>query len=143
MRQEATMALNRKQLAAIHVAKTKLGMSDAEYRTALVHIAGVTRSKELDLDGFHAVMGYFDFLGWKPTAPTGPDYGHRPGMASFAQLELIRNLWSEYTRGQAGEDELSKWLLRSFKVSSLRFLRAKQAGDVITALKAMKARRAG
>ena len=61
-------------------------------------------------------------------------------MASFAQIELIRALWAEYTRGRAGEEELGKWLLRSFKLSSLRFLTAEAAPKVITALKAMKAR---
>ena len=39
-----------------------------------------------------------------------------------------------------GEAELNKWLLRTFKVSSLRFLSKDAARKVITALKAMKAR---
>ena len=63
-------------------------------------------------------------------------------MASFAQLELVRVLWCEYTGGNAGEDELNKWLLGTWKISSLRFLRKDAAQKVITALKAMKARAA-
>lgn len=87
-------------------------------------------------------MGYFEYLGFKPLTTRGPDYGTRPDMASFAQLEFIRTLWREYTHGQAGEEELNKWLERCWKVSSLRFMSADTAPKVITALKAMKARAA-
>lgn len=61
-------------------------------------------------------------------------------MASWAQIELIRALWRELTHGAYhGEAELNKWLLRSFKLSSLRFLKKETAPKIITALKAMKA----
>ena len=137
------MPLNRKQIAILHVAKSKLGISEAEYRAALVQIAGVESSTELDRGGFEALMGFCEYLGFEPLVRRGPDYGKRPGMASFAQLELIRELWREYTLGANGsEDELNKWLLRSFKVSSLRFLTMEAARKAITALKAMKARAA-
>ncbi|MGR3503286.1 phage protein GemA/Gp16 family protein [Pseudaestuariivita sp.] len=63
-------------------------------------------------------------------------------MASFAQIELIRALWNEYTTGETSEAALNKWLLRCFKVGSLRFLTAAQGPKAITALKAMKARAA-
>ncbi|MCX7559114.1 regulatory protein GemA [Sulfitobacter sp. F26204] len=136
------MKLTNKQKALLHVAKGKLNLSEAEYRATLVHIAGVTSSTELDRDGFNAVMGFFEYLGFAPLVATGADYGNRPGMASFAQLELVRALWHEYTGGKAGEDELNKWLLGTWKISSLRFLRKDTAQKVITALKAMKARAA-
>ena len=118
-----------------------MGIADAEYRAALVHIAGVTSSTELDQDGFNAMMGFFEYLGFAPLTKTGPDYGVRPGMASFAQLELIRALWAEWS-GVGVEDGLNTWLKRSFKVESLRFLKSADAGRVITALKAMKTRAA-
>lgn len=63
-------------------------------------------------------------------------------MASFARIEFIRTLWQEYTRGNAGEDELNKWLERTWKLSSGRSLRVQTAPKVITALKEMKARAA-
>lgn len=60
-------------------------------------------------------------------------------MASWAQLELIRNLWREFTRHRYdGEDELCKWLLRTFRVSSLLFLTSETARKAITTLLAMK-----
>ena len=81
-----------------------------------------------------------DTLGFAPLDKRGPSYGNRPGMASFAQIELIRTLWWEYTRGKAGEDELNKWLSNKFHLSSLRFVDLQTARKMITALKAMKAR---
>lgn len=134
------MTLSRKQLAVIHVAKTKLDIDDPQYRAALVQIGGVTSSKDLDQDGFDAIMGYFEYLGFAPLMTKGPDYGKRPGMASFAQLEFIRTLWAEHTQHKADEDALNLWLVRCWKVSSLRFLTKSQAQKAITALKAMKAR---
>lgn len=136
------MTLSSKQKAILHVAKGKLGLSDADYRAALVHIAGATSSTEMDIYGFNAVMGYFEYLGFKPLDRQGADYGTRPGMASFAQIELIRVLWREYTRDKAGEAELSKWVMGTWKVSSLRFLKKEQAQKAIAALKMMKARTA-
>jgi len=131
------MTINNKQKALLHVAKSKLELSDSTYRSVLVQIAGVTSSTELDRAGFEAILGYFEYLGFTPLVATGIDYGKRPGMASFAQLELIRQLWTEWS----GADEdagLNTWLNRSFKRASLRFVLAGDAAKIITALKAMK-----
>lgn len=137
------MTLTNPQKAILHVAKSKLRLSDEFYRSALAQIAGVTSSTEMDREGFEAMMGYFDYCGFKPTEAKGPNFGVRHGMASWAQIELIRALWRELThRAYHGEDELNKWLLRTFKLSSLRFLKSETAPKVITALKAMKARAA-
>ena len=137
------MTLTNPQKAILHVAKTQLRLSDELYRSALAQIAGVTSSTELDRAGFEAMMGLFDNMGFKPLDPKGANYGERPGMASWAQIELIRALWRELThRSYHGETELNKWLQRSFKLSSLRFLKKETAPKVITALKAMKAHQA-
>lgn len=87
-------------------------------------------------------MGYFEWLGFRPTQAMRENYGKRPGMASFAQIELIRALWRQYTCGGAGEGELNKWLLNKWQLPSLRFLPKDKAWRIITALKAMKLRRA-
>lgn len=136
------MPLSKKQIALIHVAKTKLGLNDDLYRAVLVNLCGVTSSTELDQAGFDTVMGFFEWRGFKPMTRNGANYGPRPGMASYAQLELIRALWFEYSQGRAGEGELNKWLERCFKLTSLRFLDKATAPKVITALKAMKTRAA-
>ena len=137
------MGLSKNQNAILHVARGKLNLSDTAYRSALVQVAGVTSSTELDRDGFEAMMGLFDYMGFKPLVSKGQNYGARAGMASFAQLEFIRNLWNEYTRGvHEDENALNKWLLRTFKISSLRFMTKAQAQKAITALKNMKSRAA-
>ncbi|WP_323005433.1 regulatory protein GemA [Pseudorhodobacter sp.] len=137
------MTISRRQIGLIKVAVKTLGWSDDTYRSALAQIGGVTTSTDLDKTGFEALFGYFEYCGFEPLQAKGPSYGQRPGMASFAQIELIRNLWAEYThRAYPGQDELNKWLERCFKVSSLRFLKKDTAPKVITALKAMKLRAA-
>ena len=68
-------------------------------------------------------MGLFEYLGFTPLLAKSENYGKRPGMVSFTQLELIRTIWREYTHAAYdGESELNKWLFRTFKVSSLRFM---------------------
>ncbi len=136
------MTISPNQLKLLWTAKSKLKITDEQMRVALVHLTGCTSTRDLDTDGFEVMMGLFEWMGFRPLVAKGPNYGDRPGMASFAQLELIRDLWHEYTKGQAGEDELNKWLLNKWKLSSLRFLRKDTAGKVITALKVMKSRKA-
>lgn len=136
------MTISNKQKAILHVAKSKLGLDDDTYRVVLANLADVTSSTDLDQGGFETVMGFFEYQGFQPRTKTGPNYGARPGMASFAQLELIRQLWVEWS-GAPVDGGLTTWLARSFKVSSLRFVTAGQAPKIITALKAMKATKRG
>ncbi len=133
------MSITSRQKAILHVAKAKLGLTENQYRSCLVHIAGVESSIDLDQPGFEAVLGFFEWRGFTPLVAHGPSYGVRPGMASFAQLELVRALWREWTSGEGSEDGLNTWILRTFKVSSLRFLTKEHGRKAITALKAMKA----
>ena len=135
------MTITRSQLALIHVAAKDRGLSDDCYRSALAQIGGVTSAKDLDAEGFTAMMGYFAYIGFAPIAAKGPNYGAREGMASFAQMELIRSLWSEITRrAHTDEGAFNKWLSGKFKVSSLRFLTKEAAPKVITALMMWKRR---
>lgn len=138
------MSLSDRQRKLFFVAVRKLGLAEVEWRAAMAELAGTESLTELDQDGFDVMLAYFEWRGFQPLQH-GKDYGQRPGMASFAQLELIRALWREATRNAYGREEaqLDKWLLRSFKVSSLRFLTADAARKAITALKMMKARAAG
>ena len=135
------MTLSKPQKAILHVAKAKLGYDDELYRQVLVRIAGVTSSTDLDQGGFEAVMGYFEYAGFRPTANGAPRYGNRPGMATFAQIELIRELWRELHRDRQCDDAaLLGWLLKYHKIDSLRFLTLEGARKVIVGLKSWKAR---
>ena len=137
------MTISRAQKAIIHVVQGKLGWDEETYRQVLVRIAGVTSSTELDQDGFSAVMGFAEYCGFRPLGKGAPRYGNRPGMASFAQLELIRELWREVHGARECDDAaLLGWLRKFFKVDSMRFLTMEGARKAITALKAWKSRAA-
>ena len=99
------MPLTNPQKAILHVAASKLGWDDDTYRMVLVRIAGVTTSNDLDQAGFEAVMGFADYCGFRPLVKGAPRYGNRPGMATFAQLELIRELWRELHDQETCDDE--------------------------------------
>ncbi len=135
--------ISKAQKAIIHVAQGTLGWDEETYRQVLVRIAGVTSSTELDQDGFSAVMGFAEYCGFRPLGKGAPRYGNRPGMASFAQLELIRELWREVHGARECDDAaLLGWLRKFFKVDSMRFLTMEGARKAITALKAWKSRAA-
>lgn len=137
------MTLNRRQTALIHLVAKKLGWDDDLYRRVLVKVAGVTTSKDLDAAGFDAVMGFAEHVGFAPLKADGPNYGNREGFASSAQVDLIRALWIEMHKSvNLDEDALNGWLLKYWKVSSLRFLKKELAPKVITALRAWKSRAA-
>lgn len=135
------MSLPAKSLSLIHIAKSRLGMADDDYRAILRRLAGVESAKQLDMYGFDAVMETFRRLGFESTSPRKPFGWDRPGMATNQQCRLIRALWAEWTDGQGTDASLGTWLDRSFAVSALRFLTAENAVKTITALKAMKRRR--
>ncbi len=99
------MTLTRPQKTILHVAASKLKLDDETYRAVLVKIAGVTTSNDLDQAGFEAVMGFADYCGFRPLAKGAPRYGNRPGMATYAQLELIRELWRELHDQATCDDE--------------------------------------
>lgn len=130
-----------KQIALIHVAKRDLGLDDDSYRDILTRFGRVTSAADLDAKGFYAVMKYLTALGFRSNW-TLRTYGYRPTMATPPQVDLIRSLWRRYI-GAADENdaELNKWLHHSQKISSLRFVDNKKAAKVISALKAMVARR--
>lgn len=131
--------ITKAQIRLIHVAKTRLGIEDNDYRAILWVVARVFSSKDLDQAGFADVIAYFEKLGFQTTF--GGDSGERRrGMASDKQASYIRRLWGTYTSGTGTEMTLGKWLEHTFKVSSLRFLPADQAPKAITALLAMTRR---
>lgn len=133
--------ISRKQIALIHVAKRDLALDDDTYRDILNRFGRVTSAADLDAKGFYMVMKYLTALGFRSTW-TLRTYGYRPTMATPPQIDLIRSLWHRFT-GAADENdiELNKWLDRFQKVSSLRFVDNKKAAKVISALKAMVARK--
>lgn len=68
------MALSKSQTAILHVAKNQLAIDDDTYRTILVKLTGEVTSKDIDRAGFETVMGYFEYLGFRPMDSKAPRY---------------------------------------------------------------------
>lgn len=131
------MALSKKQLGLIHVAKKQLGLKDDDYRALLSGVAGVSSSKELDAAGFDQVMESFKRLGFKSSRD---DFGDRYGKATAAQISYIRGLWADFANNQ-DDKALNKWLSAKYGVSALRFLDVATASKAIEGLKKMTTRK--
>lgn len=137
----ASAPVTKKQIALLHVAKKELSLDDDSYRAILARYGQCESAAELTQRGFTAVMKYFTAMGFR-SSWTQRTYGYRPTMATPAQVDLIRSLWSKFHgKLDEGDMELNKWLGRFHKVSSLRFVDNKRAAKVISALKAMVARK--
>ncbi|MEJ0012893.1 MAG: regulatory protein GemA [Bauldia sp.] len=135
-------AISGKQLALLHVAKSRLALDDGDYRAILAsHGGGVESASDLDAAGFTMVMHRFAELGFQSTSAKR-GFGSRAGMASPRQIGLIRKLWAEWSES-APQDEaaINRWLERHYAVSALRFLTAGAASKAITGLKAMAGRK--
>jgi len=129
-----------KKLAVLHVAKKQLGLADPDYRAILFGYGGVESAADLDEGGFQRVMNYLTALGFRSDW-TKRTFGDRPGMATPAQVDLVRSLWGDCHGPDEREAALNGWLAKYHKVSALRFVTRAKAQAVITALKAMAARK--
>jgi phage gp16-like protein len=133
------VTLDRKRLSVIHVAKTRLRLTDDDYRAILQQVAGVASARDLEFIGFDKLMQHFARLGFKSTW-TARTFGNRPGMATPSQVDMIRAMWREWA-DSSDDASLNHWLERICKVSSIRFLDREGAGKAINGLRAMVARK--
>lgn len=123
------------QIALVHLAKKQLGWGEEMYRAVLYKLGGVVSAKDLDQDGFALVMEYATSYGFRSDW-TKRTYGKRRGMATPKQVDLVRDLWREWS-GADDDAGLNKWLDRSFGVAALRFATPDVASKAITALRSM------
>jgi hypothetical protein len=131
----------RSKIALLHVAKQRLGLSDEEWRALLRSHGGCESSRDLTEVGFDQLMHALRVLGFESDHWRDGYGATRRDMASPHQLRLIRALWKQSVDNPT-EQALSTFLKRQAAVSHLRFLPEHAAPRVITALKAMAARRA-
>ncbi len=131
--------IDRKKLALINLAKKTLDMHEDDYRALLKRAAGVESAKDLDANGFAAVMVEFGKLGFESTAAQEQRKAalRAGGHATYAQRSYIQRLWQDY-KGSEDQEGLRRWLQHKFKVSHLRFLDTETAPKVIFALKNFK-----
>jgi hypothetical protein len=141
-RPERTHYLTARQKSLIHVAKARLGLDDETYRNLLERVCGVRSARDVHPRHFPFLMEMFAELGFTSDF-AAKAHGHREegGMATPAQVTLIRELWKELHGGELDERHLGNWLGR-FGVSHLRFADFEVARKAITALRAWKRRKA-
>jgi hypothetical protein len=130
------------KIALVHVAKKRLGLDDADYRTILLRVAGVDSARDLTEATFRQLMDVLSQLGFT-SDKAAANFGYRPGMATSGQIATIRRLWADYTAGEGTDSTLGKWLAKHWGISALRFLPADLAPKAIGALHIMCARRHG
>lgn len=128
------------QLAVLHVAKKRLGLDDATYRSMLKSYDGVESAKDLSLRGFRQIMNCFVDAGF------GTKLAETPGMATSAQIRKIYASWwalggSYYEKGQERKT-LQGFLSKRFRVDHEKFLSFNKARKVIEAIKRINERQA-
>lgn len=132
-----------KQLALLHVAKHKLGLGEADYRSVLSLYGNVESAKELTMEGFRHVMTYLERVGfrshngkvyqWKTKAPqSDPDALPYP-----AQLNKLQVLFERM--GMDTAERQQAFCRRQIKKAWPQT--RSDANKVIEGLKAMLARR--
>lgn len=132
-----------KQLALLHVAKQKLGLGEADYRSVLSLYGNVESAKDLTMEGFRHVMTYLERVGfrsqngkvyqWKTKAPqSDPDALPYP-----AQLNKLQVLFERMGMDTAERQQAFCW--RQIKKAWPQT--RSDANKVIEGLKAMLARR--
>jgi hypothetical protein len=158
------MKATRGQLARIHIARKQLGLDEPTYRAALRESSGKASAGDMTYQEASLVIRHFEARGFQPQsaerraqsgeaqsaerkAQSGKglnamryaDLAGRPGMASPQELRKIEAMWADVAYGDPAAT-LRKFLMRTQRVTDLRFLTARAAWEVIEAIKAIGAR---
>ena len=115
--------LDHKKLAAIHIVKKELNLSDQEYRDTLEKVTGVRSAKYLDERGFGTLMNYFARSTYYKINKDG---------LTFRQKMYIKNL-KEQLNWQ--DLHFSNFLKKYYKKTTIETLTKKEASKVIESLK--------
>jgi phage gp16-like protein len=132
--------ITKSQKAILHIAKAELGLDDGTYREMLFAWGKVRSSKDLNSNGYAAVLAHLKKSGFKMrTRKQMFKNSHRPGMASDGQIRKIYALWwtlsgSYYESGKEFS-ALRAFLRARFRVDHENFLTPEKAHQVIEALK--------
>ncbi|MGD0290104.1 MAG: regulatory protein GemA [Candidatus Binataceae bacterium] len=127
----------------MHIGKTLLGLDDDTYKSVISRVCkGKTSAGDLDETELGTLLDEFKRLGFRE----GDSYTTK--LSDFSdsepQMRLIRALWSDCHAAGAirdsSEKALRRFVQRSTKVDSLRWLSAVEANKVIKGLKVMKMR---
>jgi len=117
------MTLDKRKLAAIHIVKRELGLSDQEYRDRLEGLTGVRSAKYLDECGFRKLMRYFVRSRY---------YSNEPNGITFRQKMYIRGLKEQL---KWNEPHFVNFLRKFYRKSDIQAFTRKEAAKVIESLK--------
>jgi len=135
----------RAQIAMIHTLKSKLGMTDDEYRVMLDGF-GVASSKDLSASDSKAfIEALMSMVTGAGITGFQKRYAVSNEAATYAQQAKIRHLWDKVSRApeQDRARALDKFIESKFGVSFLIWLPRRDVGKVIHTLKAMQKQPAG
>lgn len=127
------MTVDRRTLAAIHIAKKDRGLDDDTYRDLLQRIAGVRSAADLDQAGARRVMAEFERLGFRNTARR-VRHDDRPIARKVVALWLM--LWNLDEVASRKDKSIDAFVKRTTGKEALRFTTNGEAGKVVEALKA-------
>ena len=124
-----------KLIKLIHIAKSKLQLSDERYRAIIEGVGnGKSSCRELTIEQMESVMKSMKALGFSVKKLPVKDVDR--GRASEAQLEYIKGLWELCARVKT-EDALRSFVKRITYSDHLRFMTRESATKVILALRDM------
>ena len=136
-------------IAAIHALKSKLRLSDDDYRALLVNLTGKASSKDLPPASQAAVREHMQQLAVKlglarPTRSKRNTFTQSRDAASPRERKVWA-LWNQLYRDGKLRDHsapaLNAWVKRTVGVDALRFADAAMLDVLIEALKAWDARK--
>lgn len=149
--------ISRYQIKMLHVLKSKLKLTDDEYRERVQEMHGFSgTSKDLTYDEAEALISLWkaeaiekgvwkSYRGLRSGNANNKlkydDLGIRLGMASPKQLRMIEGMWADVSRTHKEDHRqraLRKFVFRIAKTEDLRFLTGLQARKVIKAIEQMK-----
>lgn len=141
-------------IAAIHTLKSKLGLSDDDYRALLCNITGKRSSKALSAAELLRVRNHMQALGERMGVlvaqrqrPMPAETFAKAKAAASPRERKVWALWNQLGRDGVVHDTsaaaLNAWVARTVHVSALAFANAAQLDTMIEALKAWQQRGGG
>jgi hypothetical protein len=127
-------AETKKLIQLVHVGKSKLSLSDDDYRALLQGAAGKDSCADMGARELDAVLRAMKRLGFEVKSKAA--FRTARGFSSVGQLALIRRLWAFASRAKT-DAALNSFVSNVAGVSALNFLTARDAQKVIIALRAM------
>lgn len=132
-----------KQISYVHLLKNKLGLSDEEYRAALMQRFNVASCTKLTPTQIQTLIDWLLVkLGpsFQPTSKVQPDTNVGSGRLTAQQCMKIVNLWWSVSRGQTDQEKrigLRAFVKRQTGCDALKFVSRKDAPKLICALETM------